>query len=129
MIEQLAQRRNLIENAQNEEEDVDIEGAQDEVPLAELQNQIQDALVADDANRDDNVRLRNVDSAGVRQSFGNWQRDNTTPWNRPILAKPLDSAFFKTQCERMYVSTLFLRFILFLQLVRIYYCFTSITLQ
>ncbi|KAG7201707.1 hypothetical protein KM043_004433 [Ampulex compressa] len=42
--------------------------------------------------------LRRVgDVEGVRQSSGNWQRDNTTPWNKPILARPMNPAVRETQ--------------------------------
>lgn len=45
--------------------------------------------------------LRRVgDVEGIRQSSGNWQRDNTTPWNKPILAKPLNPAFLETQTKQ-----------------------------
>ncbi|KAL2733024.1 PH-interacting protein [Vespula maculifrons] len=37
------------------------------------------------------------DVEGVRQSSGNWQRDNTTPWNKPILARPMNQATRETQ--------------------------------
>lgn len=44
--------------------------------------------------------LRRVgDVEGVRQSSGNWQRDNTTPWNKPILVKPMNPAVRETQSE------------------------------
>lgn len=44
---------------------------------------------------------REGDVEGVRQSSGNWHRDNTTPWNKPILARPLNPALFHTQCKNM----------------------------
>ncbi|XP_024885471.1 PH-interacting protein isoform X2 [Temnothorax curvispinosus] len=36
---------------------------------------------------------------GVRQSSGNWQRDNTTPWNKPMLARPINPAVMETQLK------------------------------
>ncbi|KAL0133738.1 hypothetical protein PUN28_001006 [Cardiocondyla obscurior] len=36
---------------------------------------------------------------GVRQSSGNWQRDNTTPWNKPMLARPMNPAVKETQLK------------------------------
>lgn len=36
---------------------------------------------------------------GVRQSSGNWQRDNTTPWNKPMLARPINPAVKETQFQ------------------------------
>lgn len=41
------------------------------------------------------------DVEGVRQSSGNWQRDSTTPWNKPILARPLKPAVLDTQSEQV----------------------------
>lgn len=38
---------------------------------------------------------------GVRQSSGNWQRDNTTPWNKPFLARPMNAAVRETQAKAM----------------------------
>lgn len=43
------------------------------------------------------------DVEGVRQSSGNWQRDNTTPWNKPILARPMNQATRETQFNSLYV--------------------------
>lgn len=44
------------------------------------------------------------DVEGVRQSSGNWQRDNTTPWNKPFLARPMNPAVRVTQYKALYVS-------------------------
>ncbi|XP_017883326.1 PH-interacting protein isoform X2 [Ceratina calcarata] len=41
------------------------------------------------------------DVEGVRQSSGNWQRDNTTPWNKPILARPMNPAVRATQIKAL----------------------------
>lgn len=44
---------------------------------------------------------REGDVEGVRQSSGNWQRDNTTPWNKPILVRPLKPALLSTMVDHV----------------------------
>ncbi|XP_044016177.1 bromodomain and WD repeat-containing protein 3 isoform X2 [Aphidius gifuensis] len=72
----------------------------------------------DTSNRDDNEQLnirqissprasrpglrRDGDVEGVRQSVGNWQRDNTTPWNKPILVKTINPAIQLTQLKLLH---------------------------
>lgn len=52
--------------------------------------------------RGNRLGLRRVgDVEGVRQSSGNWQRDNTTPWNKPILVPPIHEAIQQTQLENL----------------------------
>lgn len=86
LIEALAQRQNINDNAENERDD-----NQGEAPLRQISSP-----------RGNRPGLRRVgDVEGVRQSSGNWQRDNTTPWNKPILVKPLNPAILETQLNQI----------------------------
>ena len=88
MIEALAQERR-INGTENDEE-------------ANAQQQLIEDQVRQIASpRSGRSGLRRVgDVVGVRQSSGNWQRDNTTPWNKPILARPLNAAVLETQYKQ-----------------------------
>ncbi|XP_011687322.1 PREDICTED: PH-interacting protein isoform X3 [Wasmannia auropunctata] len=89
LIEALAQRQNI--NADGEAiavgagEDRDNNVA--EQPIRQI--------ASPRASRAGLRREGNVE--GVRQSSGNWQRDNTTPWNKPMLARPMNPAAKDTQ--------------------------------
>lgn len=92
LIEALAQRQNI--NAEGEEIGNDREENLAEQPVRHMASP-----------RGSRSGLRRVgDVEGVRQSSGNWQRDNTTPWNKPILARPMNPAVRETQFEALYVS-------------------------
>lgn len=81
LIEALAQRNNIIVDGENEDE-----GDQGEPPLRHMASP-----------RGSRSGLRRAgDVEGVRQSSGNWQRDNTTPWNKPILARPISYGVLET---------------------------------
>ncbi|XP_012278096.1 PH-interacting protein isoform X2 [Orussus abietinus] len=86
LIEALAQRQNInVEGEPGEERDEN----QGEIPVRQIASP-----------RGSRPGLRRVgDVEGVRQSSGNWQRDNTTPWNKPILAKPINPAIRETQTK------------------------------
>lgn len=98
LIEALAQRQHIdevdVENGDPDNEENMLRN--DNVPNVVV---IPRAVASPRASR---AGLRREgDIEGVRQSSGNWQRDNTTPWNKPILAKPLQSSimrprYFKT---------------------------------
>nr|XP_033340123.1 PH-interacting protein [Megalopta genalis] len=81
LIEALAQRQNLYGGGDDREENVL------EQPIRQMASP-----------RGSRSGLRRAgDVEGVRQSSGNWQRDNTTPWNTPILARPMNPAVRETQ--------------------------------
>ncbi|KAK0089616.1 hypothetical protein PV325_006326 [Microctonus aethiopoides] len=85
LIEALAQRNNIV-GADNEDGD-DRDESLGEPHLRHISSP-----------RGNRPGLRRVgDVEGVRQSSGNWQRDNTTPWNKPILARPMNPALRATQ--------------------------------
>ena len=89
LIEALAQRNNIIVEGENGENDRD--DNQGEAPAR---------LIA--SPRGSRPGLRRVgDVEGVRQSSGNWQRDNTTPWNKPILVKPPKPAILESQLNQI----------------------------
>lgn len=79
--------------------------------LAQRQNiQGQDGEMVDERDENGEAQVRQIasprghrpglrragDVEGIRQTSGNWQRDNTTPWNKPILAKPVHPAIRET---------------------------------
>lgn len=85
LIEALAQRQNINVEGENADDN------QGEAPLRQISSP-----------RGNRPGLRRVgDVEGVRQSSGNWQRDNTTPWNKPILVKPLNPAILQTQLNQI----------------------------
>ncbi|KZC10837.1 PH-interacting protein, partial [Dufourea novaeangliae] len=85
LIEALAQRQNI--NVEREGGGDDREENIMEQPIRQMASP-----------RGSRSGLRRVgDVEGVRQSSGNWQRDNTTPWNKPILARPMNPAVRETQ--------------------------------
>lgn len=89
LIEALAQRQNI--NADGE-----AVGAVDD-----RENNIAEQPIRQIASpRGSRAGLRREGNVeGVRQSSGNWQRDNTTPWNKPILARPMKLAIKDTQIK------------------------------
>lgn len=87
LIEALAQRQNI--NADGEAIGDDRENNIAEQPIRQI--------ASPRGSRAGLRREGNVE--GVRQSSGNWQRDNTTPWNKPILARPMKSAIKETQVK------------------------------
>lgn len=89
LIEALAQRRNI--NADGE-----IIGAGDDRENNNAEQPIRQ-IASPRGSRAGLRREGNVE--GVRQSSGNWQRDNTTPWNKPFLAHPIKSAIRETQIK------------------------------
>lgn len=91
LIEALAQRQNI---------NTEREGGGDDRDENVLEQPIRQMA----SPRGSRSGLRRVgDVEGVRQSSGNWQRDNTTPWNKPILARPMNPAIRETQYRAMYV--------------------------
>lgn len=91
LIEALAQRQNINADGEAIAEDRDNNAA--EQPVRQISSP-----------RGSRPGLRRVgDVEGVRQSSGNWQRDNTTPWNKPILARPMNVAVRETQVKAVYV--------------------------
>jgi bromodomain and WD repeat domain-containing protein 1/3 len=85
LIEALAQRQIM-----NEEEYNNIQQNEDHQQVRQIASP-----------RGSRPGLRRVgDVEGVRQSSGNWQRDNTTPWNKPMLARPLNPAILDTQYKQ-----------------------------
>lgn len=90
LIEALAQRQNINADGEAAVEDRDNVAEQ---PVRQISSP-----------RGSRPGLRRVgDVEGVRQSSGNWQRDNTTPWNKPILARPMNVAVRETQVKTVYV--------------------------
>lgn len=87
LIEALAQRQNI--NADGEVIGDDRENNIAEQPIRQI--------ASPRGSRAGLRREGNVE--GVRQSSGNWQRDNTTPWNKPILARAMKLAFKDTQIK------------------------------
>lgn len=88
LIEALAQRQNI---ADGEPVGEDRENNVAEQPVRQVASP-----------RGNRPGLRRVgDVEGVRQSSGNWQRDNSTPWNKPILARPMNVAVRETQIKAM----------------------------
>lgn len=90
LIEALAQRQNI--NADGEGAGDDRENNIAEQPIRQI--------ASPRGSRAGLRREGNVE--GVRQSSGNWQRDNTTPWNKPILARPMKSATKETQIKAVH---------------------------
>lgn len=88
LIEALAQRQNI--NAEGE-----VIGAGDD--RENIAEQPIRQIASPRGSRAGLRREGNVE--GVRQSSGNWQRDNTTPWNKPILARPMKPAIKETQIK------------------------------
>lgn len=93
LIEELAQRRNIGADGEGAGEDR-------ENNVAEQQHSVHNRQLASPrASRAGLRREGNVE--GVRQSSGNWQRDNTTPWNKPLLARAMNPAVRETQAKTM----------------------------
>jgi len=84
LIEALAQRQNINGEAAGDDRG---ENNVAEQPIRQL--------ASPRGSRAGLRREGNVE--GVRQSSGNWQRDSTTPWNKPILARPMNEAIRETQ--------------------------------
>ena len=102
LIEALAQRQ--LANAENVDgnADVDIEGDGNDEHQQHLQYNEEQSVRQMASPRSSRAGPRRVgDIVGVRQSSGNWQRDNTTPWNKPILVRPLNQALLETQYTQM----------------------------
>ncbi|KAH0540030.1 hypothetical protein KQX54_011392, partial [Cotesia glomerata] len=90
LIEALAQRQNL-----NTGDNENIDDREENFNESQIRQ-----ITSPRGNR---LGLRRVgDVEGVRQSSGNWQRDNTTPWNKPILVPPIHEAIQQTQLEKLY---------------------------
>ena len=85
LIEALAQRNNIVGADGDEERDEN--GGEQQIRQ----------IASPRGNRPGLRRAGDVE--GVRQSSGNWQRDNTTPWNKPILARPMNPAVRETQSK------------------------------
>jgi len=92
LIEALAQRQNI--NADGEA--VAVGAGEDRENIAEQPIR---QIASPRGSRAGLRREGNVE--GVRQSSGNWQRDNTTPWNKPMLARPMKPAVKETQLKLM----------------------------
>lgn len=92
LIEELAQRRNI--GADGEAAGV---GEDRENNVAEQHSVHNRQLASPRASRAGLRREGNVE--GVRQSSGNWQRDSTTPWNKPLLARAMNPAVRETQTK------------------------------
>ncbi|XP_053988016.1 PH-interacting protein [Hylaeus volcanicus] len=91
LIEALAQRQNI---------NVEGEGGDDRE-----ENLLEQPVRQMASPRGSRSGLRRAgDVEGVRQSSGNWQRDNTTPWNKPILARPLNPAVRETQFRALHAA-------------------------
>jgi len=90
LIEALAQRQNI-----------DIDG--EAVPGEDRGDNVAEQLVRHIASpRGSRAGLRREGNVeGVRQSSGNWQRDNAMAWNKPILARPINKAIRETQAKTM----------------------------
>ncbi|XP_014221198.1 bromodomain and WD repeat-containing protein 3 isoform X1 [Trichogramma pretiosum] len=106
LIEELAHRRRIPGANENQEgineiEDVDIEGNDDNINENDQEQSVDHAVVPVVSNRLNNGTSRHSENVGVRQSSGNWQHDNTTPWNKPILVKPLKRAILRTQYSQI----------------------------
>lgn len=92
LIEALAQRQNINADAESAADEREENAA--EQPVRQMASP-----------RGSRSGLRRAgDVEGVRQSSGNWQRDNTTPWNKPLLARPMNPAVRETQIKVLYVS-------------------------
>jgi len=92
LIEALAQRQNI-----NADGEAVVAGAgEDRENIAEQPIR---QIASPRGSRAGLRREGNVE--GVRQSSGNWQRDNTTPWNKPMLARPMKLAVKETQLKMM----------------------------
>jgi len=89
LIEALAQRQNINGEASGAGDDRENNVA--EQPIRQI--------ASPRGSRAGLRREGNVE--GVRQSSGNWQRDNTTPWNKPMLARPMNPAVKETQFKMM----------------------------
>jgi len=89
LIEALAQRQNINGEAAGAGDDRENNVA--EQPIRQI--------ASPRGSRAGLRREGNVE--GVRQSSGNWQRDNTTPWNKPMLARPMNPAVKETQFKMM----------------------------
>ncbi|XP_015116795.1 bromodomain and WD repeat-containing protein 3 [Diachasma alloeum] len=87
LIEALAQRQNII-------------GVENDDEHEHQGEQLRAVGIASPRGSRPGLR-RDGDVEGVRQSSGNWQRDNTTPWNKPILAQPLNPAIKVTQMKQL----------------------------
>lgn len=87
LIEALAQRRNIVHAEGEMADERDENGGEAQVRQ----------IASPRGNRPGLRRAGDVE--GVRQSSGNWQRDNTTPWNKPILARPMNPAIRETQLQ------------------------------
>ncbi|KAJ8679018.1 hypothetical protein QAD02_014805 [Eretmocerus hayati] len=104
LIEDLAQRQHIVDiegdddAPENREMDQDEENPLEEEQPVDPQEDASPRVVRPGAPR------RVGDVEGVRQSRGNWQRESTTPWNKPILARPLNPALLETQ--RKYTNTM-----------------------
>lgn len=92
LIEALAQRQNI-----NADGEAVVAGPEDR------ENNIAEQPIRQIASpRGSRAGLRREGNVeGVRQSSGNWQRDNTTPWNKPMLARPVNPAAKETQFKMM----------------------------
>ncbi|XP_076177700.1 bromodomain and WD repeat-containing protein [Ptiloglossa arizonensis] len=92
LIEALAQRQNI--NVEGEAGGDDREENVVEQPVRQMASP-----------RGSRSGLRRAgDVEGVRQSSGNWQRDNTTPWNKPILARSMNPAVRETQFKALHAT-------------------------
>ncbi|EGI63952.1 PH-interacting protein [Acromyrmex echinatior] len=87
LIEALAQRQNINVDGEAAGAGDDRENNIAEQPIRQI--------ASPRGSRAGLRREGNVE--GVRQSSGNWQRDNTTPWNKPMLARPMNPAVKETQ--------------------------------
>lgn len=99
LIEQLAQRQRIHAdendapvNVVDIDDDNDDENEEEDVPAGRL-------VASPRAARPGFRREGEIE--GVRQSSGNWQRDNTTPWNKPILVRPLKPALLTTMYDQV----------------------------
>lgn len=91
LIEALAQRQNINADGEAIAAGEDRENNIAEQPIRQI--------ASPRGSRAGLRREGNVE--GVRQSSGNWQRDNTTPWNKPVLARPVNPAVKETQFKMM----------------------------
>jgi bromodomain and WD repeat domain containing protein 1/3 len=95
LIEALAQRQNINGGADGE---VVVAGAGEDRENNAAEQPIRQ-IASPRGSRAGLRREGNVE--GVRQSSGNWQRESTTPWNKPMLVRPMNPAIKKTQMTQV----------------------------
>ncbi|XP_011162535.1 PH-interacting protein isoform X2 [Solenopsis invicta] len=95
LIEALAQRQNINGGADGE---AVVAGAGEDRENNAAEQPIRQ-IASPRGSRAGLRREGNVE--GVRQSSGNWQRESTTPWNKPMLVRPMNPAIKRTQLAQI----------------------------